>query len=72
MEIPRKPGFPTAAAIKKGPGEIIRKMKKNSLYSSMRHLALACCIILQSIINLFQMVTQKKARNEVILFKTIN
>ena len=33
--------------------------------SSMRHLALTCCIILQSIINLFQMVTQKLARNEV-------
>ena len=27
VEIPQKPGFPTAAAIKKnGPGEIIRKM----------------------------------------------
>ena len=61
------PGFPTAASIKKnGPMEIIRKMKKNSLHSSMRHLALTCCIILQSIINLFQMVTQKQARkNEV-------
>ena len=50
---------------KNGPGEIIRKMKKNSLHSSMRHLALTCCIILQSIINLFQLVTQKQARNEV-------
>ena len=47
------------------PGEIIRNMKKNSLHSNMRHLALTCCIILQSIINLFQMVTQKQARNEV-------
>ena len=50
---------------KNGPGEIIRKMEKNSLHSSMRHLALTCCIILQSTINLFQMVTQKQARNEV-------
>ena len=37
VEIPRKPGLPTAAAIKNGPGEIIRKMKKNYIHSSMRH-----------------------------------
>ena len=52
--------FPTAAAIKNGPGEIIRKMKKNSLHSRMRHLALTCCIILQSIINLFRWLLRNR------------
>ena len=47
---------------KYGSGEIIRKMTKSSLHSSMRHLAL---IILESIIKIFQMVTEKQARNEV-------
>ena len=40
-------------------------MKKISLDSSMRHLALTCCMILQSIIKIFQMFTEKQPRNEV-------
>ena len=50
---------------KYGSGEKIKKKKKSSLHSSMTHLTLTCCIILQSIIKIFQMATEKQARNEV-------
>ena len=66
MGIPRKPGFPTAAATKNmDQVSGLEKKEEKQFHSSMRHLALTCCIILQSIIKMFQMVTEKQARNEV-------
>ena len=35
-----------------------KKEEKQSLHSSMRHFALICCIILQSIIKIFEIVTE--------------
>ena len=40
-------------------------LSKSSFHSSMKHLALTCCIILQSVIKIFQIVTEKQARDEV-------
>ena len=53
---------------KYGSGKIFKKKNKqtkNEDKHSMKHTGLSCCIILQSIIKIFQMITEILSRNEV-------